>query len=320
MFKGRITAAALIAFAVLAGCEGPTAVEPVPRPPERPTRPAPRTETPPPPSVESADSQALQAYYRRVQDGLVAQGLLRTDGGGPDTPFGPRQLVENFVRVALFEEYSTVGGSLVARPTATRLHRWERPITMQLEFGETVSPRIKTRDRNALISYANRLSRLTGLPIRQVSQGGNFNVFIVNEDERRALGPRLRQLVPGLDELAVRAVTQLPKNSYCLVFALDGGNNSAYTHAVAVIRAEHPDLLRLSCIHEEIAQGMGLANDSPSARPSIFNDDEEFALLTTHDEMLLKMLYDKRMRVGMTADEARPVAQTIAAELLGGES
>ncbi len=83
-----------------------------------------------------------------------------------------------------------------------------------------------------------------------------------------------------------------------------------------MIRAEHPDLLRLSCLHEEIAQGLGLANDSPLARPSIFNDDEEFGLLTTHDEYLLKMLYDPRIRPGMTAEEAIPVARTIANELL----
>ena len=31
---------------------------------------------------------------------------------------------------------------------------------------------------------------------------------------------------------------------------------------------DDPDLLRLSCMHEEIAQGLGLANDSPLARPS----------------------------------------------------
>ena len=46
--------------------------------------------------------------------------------------------------------------------------------------------------------------------------------------------------------------------------------------AVAIVRGEHPDLMRLSCIHEELAQGLGLANDSPYARPSVFNDDEEF--------------------------------------------
>jgi hypothetical protein len=85
-----------------------------------------------------------------------------------------------------------------------------------------------------------------------------------------------------------------------------------------VIRAENPDLLRLSCIHEELAQGLGLANDSPAARPSIFNDDDEFALLTTHDEQLLRMLYDSRLRAGMSAADAQPIVRTIAREIKGG--
>jgi len=78
--------------------------------------------------------------------------------------------------------------------------------------------------------------------------------------------------------------------------------------------------LRLSCIHEEIAQGLGLSNDSPAARPSIFNDDEEFGLLTTHDEFLLRMLYDPRMRAGMDAAQARAVANVIAGEYFAGDS
>ncbi len=89
---------------------------------------------------------------------------------------------------------------------------------------------------------------------------------------------------------------------------------------MAFVRAEHPDLMRRSCFHEEMAQGMGLANDSPAARPSIFNDDDEFALLTTHDEMLLRMLYNPRLRPGMTPDQARPIASEIAAGLIGGPS
>ena len=63
---------------------------------------------------------------------------------------------------------------------------------------------------------------------------------------------------------------------------------------------------------------MGLANDSPAARPSVFNDDEEFALLTRHDELLLRMLYDPRLRPGMTEAEARPIITDIATELTGG--
>jgi hypothetical protein len=62
---------------------------------------------------------------------------------------------------------------------------------------------------------------------------------------------------------------------------------------------------------------MGLANDSPRARPSIFNDDEEFGFLTRQDEMLLKLLYDPRLHVGMSARDARPIVQQIAYELAG---
>jgi hypothetical protein len=112
----------------------------------------------------------------------------------------------------------------------------------------------------------------------------------------------------------------MPTSVYCLVVARDSGGSSAYVQAVAVIRAEHPDLMRLSCIHEELAQGLGLANDSPRARPSVFNDDEEFALLTRMDEILLKILYDRRLRPGMTESEARPIVEVIAAEIMGGAS
>jgi hypothetical protein len=65
---------------------------------------------------------------------------------------------------------------------------------------------------------------------------------------------------------------------------------------------------------------MGLSNDSPQARPSVFNDDEEFGLLTTHDEELLRILYDRRLRPGMSQGEAMPIVQTIIAERLGGAS
>ncbi|MEM9901291.1 MAG: DUF2927 domain-containing protein, partial [Pseudomonadota bacterium] len=55
-------------------------------------------------------------------------------------------------------------------------------------------------------------------------------------------------------------------------------------------------------------------NDS-DARPSIFNDDEEFAVLTRHDELLLRMLYDDRLRSGMTARQAGPQVSAIAQAL-----
>ncbi|SIS81068.1 hypothetical protein SAMN05878426_10512 [Phaeovulum vinaykumarii] len=271
------------------------------------------------PHPPSAASQAVRAYYAQVAQMLLDQGLLRQERAPADAPFTDRQLVDNFVRIALYDEYAREGGDIVARQHVSRLRRWEVPVRMSVEFGASVPGSQQRVDRGNVTAYAGRLARATGHPVGMVDDPAraNFNVLILNEDERQAIAPRLRAMVPGIDAAAVRTVTNLTPATFCVVFAFSQGQSAAYSHAVAVIRGEHPDILRLSCIHEELAQGMGLANDSPAARPSIFNDDEEFALLTRHDEMLLRILYDRRLHPGMTEAEARPIVARIAAELMG---
>ncbi|WP_170307804.1 DUF2927 domain-containing protein [Pseudoruegeria sp. M32A2M] len=281
---------------------------------------APETALPALPNERSQTSLDLERHYARVQADLLSQGLLRTDGGGPDTPFAAHNLTNNFVRIALYDEYVSRGGQLVAQQTVSRLRRWGSPVRLQVHFGATVSTDQRVQDNNSVISFARRLRNATGHPVSTTSANGNFHVLILNEDERRNYGPYLEQLVPGIGDTAIRTVETMPRETFCLVFAFSRGEDPSYTRAVAVIRAEHPDLLRLSCIHEELAQGLGLANDSPDARPSIFNDDEEFALLTTHDELLLRILYDRRLQAGMDATTARPIVNEIARELMGGES
>jgi len=312
----RLFVALLMASLIgLAGCDVSA-----PAPPQ--TMPAPRPVAPQPVVAPQSDvSREMSKHLARVQADLLVQGLLRIDGGGPDVPFSQRNLEDNFIRIALFDEYTTTAEQLIAHETESRLRRWEQPVRLKIEFGPSVPLAQRSSDRGKIKHYINRLSRITGVPIRLTSGAANYNVLILNEDERRAAGPRLRELVPTISAASLRAVTDMSRSTLCLVFASFSGDKTAtYDKAVAVIRGEHPDLLRLSCIHEELAQGMGLANDSPAARPSIFNDDEEFGLLTYHDELLLKMLYDRRMQAGMSAQEARPIAKLIAAELLGGSS
>ena len=40
-------------------------------------------------------------------------------------------------------------------------------------------------------------------------------------------------------------------------------------------------------------------------------------LINRHDELLLQILYDRRLRPGMTEAEAAPIVRRIAGELLG---
>lgn len=297
----------------LAACD-PLATSP--RPEQRATE-----AVKPEPVQPSPRSEALASYYTNVEGQLISQGLLRQDGGGPDTPFSKRNLVENFVQIGVFNEFTFAGDRYEERRSEGRVQRWDKPVRLTLEFGDAVPADVQARSRQTVAGYASRLSRVTGLDIALRPRAGNFTVAVLTVDELEGYGPRLMELFPGLSETIARQITTLPRPIYCAVYAFsDASNPDSFQSAVAIIRAEHPPLLRESCFHEEIAQGLGLSNDSPAARPSIFNDDDEFALLTRHDELLLQILYDDRLPLGATPSQARPVVEVIAAELLGGES
>ena len=263
-------------------------------------------------------SRTMRDYLAGVEQALIALGRLRTDDGS-EIALTPEKLADDFVEIALHDEYLRQGGKLVARPTPAPLRRWQQPVAIRLEFGDSVAPVQRGRDRAEIADFAARLQRVSGHPVTLTVSAGNFNVLILSEDERRAIGPRLASMVPGIPAGDIAALRDLAPQNYCTVFAYSNGNSPIYSQAVALIRAELPPRLRRSCVHEELAQGMGLANDSPRARPSVFNDDEEFAYLTRHDELLLKILYDPRLRPGMTEAEARPIVLQIARELLGTE-
>lgn len=303
----------MLAAALLAGCALPAAAPlPALSPPPMPPTPA---------APESPESAAARAYYGQVQQALLSQGLLRTDGGGADTPYTDRMLAETFLKIALYDEYLPgSGGQVAGARSSNTLRRWTGPVRVALRFGASVPADQRASDTARVGSYLARLEGVTGHPIRLDDTNPNFFVHIVSEDERRGLGPALQAALPGLGAADLAGITQMPQSTYCAVLAQSRGQGGVYTRAFAVIRAEHPDLLRLSCLHEEIAQGLGLPNDSPRARPSIFNDDEEFALLTGMDEQMLRILYNPALKPGMTEPEARPVVFDLAARMLGGAS
>ncbi len=305
---GAIAAALLVALAGCAPAPGRDAA-PAPRPSPRPAAA---------PAAPPGQSAEVAAYYARIEADFRRRGLMRTDGGGPDAPFGPRQLTEHFLRIALYDEYVRQGDRLMARASPAPLRRWAGPVRIGLRFGESVTPAQRLRDRTAVAAYAARLARVTGHPIRFVDEGANFRVYVVGEFERPAMMAEWAGFFRGVAASELAFASGIDLGTFCLAVAVSEGQTPVYTGALAVVRAELPDLLRQSCFHEEIAQGLGLANDSPAARPSIFNDDEEFALLTRLDELMLRILYDPRLRPGMREAEARPIVEVIAAELLGG--
>jgi hypothetical protein len=287
-----------------------------------PPAPAPNAPRPPADGGDgpSARSQALAAHYARLERDLRARGLLRMDGGGPDTPWSETDLMRNFERIVFYDEYAPGAGFRASSGRAGGLRKWTAPVRFSLEFGTSVSDAQRAEDGDTVAGYAARLARATRHPISMAGRGGaNFHVLVMGEDDRAEGLARVRALAPGIDPATFNVFRNMPRSIHCLVVAFsDRGNPNSYDQAIAWIRAEHPPLMRKSCVHEELAQGLGLADDSPRARPSIFNDDDEFALLTAQDEALLGLLYHPDLRPGMTPDEARPILRRLIDERAGG--
>ena len=298
---------AVLSGLVLAACD----IAPV----EVPVTPQPRPAAAPAaavPAQRSAASRSLEAYYSRVQSTLLAQGLLRTGGGGVDTPYTDTDLMRNFERLAFYDEYRRSAGLAPPDGVAGRLKKWTTPVRMKVEFGPLVPAADRSRDLAVITAYLARLERITGHPMSLVDSNPNFLVLIMGEDAKQLSLQKAQTVIPNLSSANRRFFLDLPRRVQC--FVLSAGNidrEYEINRAVSVIRAENTDLQRLACVHEELAQGLGLTNDSPQARPSIFNDDDEFALLTTHDEQLLRILYNPRLRPGMSLEEARPIIRTL---------
>ncbi|MSU91692.1 DUF2927 domain-containing protein [Rhodobacteraceae bacterium 2CG4] len=243
----------------------------------------------------------LARNYRALESRLVSSGRLRGNPAAPGVAWDGNTLARNFVRIAMFSEY---GSGLSGNGRRSVLRRWVQPVRMQLVFGQSVSQAQRAQDTAQIRDYAAQLSRATGHPVGVGSGGGNVFVLVVSDGERRGLGPLLNQIAPDLGQPARRALLNAGPNILCMVIAQPHRRaEQGYRQAIVLVRAEHPPRMRRSCIQEELAQVMGLPNDAREARPSIFNDNEEFGVLTNHDRALLRMLYDPQLRPGMTVPQ-----------------
>lgn len=268
----------------------------------------------------SACSVSDEDYYADIETQLRAAGYMRTETAPPDAPFSNDDLARNFERIALYSEYTRRGDKFVARESRTLLSKWVKPLQLAVIFGDSVTPEQRRRDLDDVRALMDRLSRLSGLEMRLLRRGeaakANFMIIFANRAERREVADDLATDNPRIDPAFLGSLRNSPRAEVCLVHTFwDAETEGAFSVAVVTIKSETAGLMRKSCIHEEMTQALGLGNDDASVRPSIFNDDEEFALLTAHDELLLKILYDPSLRPGMKAPEVRQMLPDILRRL-----
>ena len=255
--------------------------------------------------------------FAGMEKALVQQGFFRLDRDPADAPFTSAMLAENFDRIAFGRESdASAFGDRIAQ-----LQRWEEPLRWWVSVGgHEAGPALRDVERTF-----ERLSRATGLDIEPAPDDRSSNVdilFLGPDDYWRARNWVRTMLGAGaiwiIEDFRTDPGVLCSVRPWIRVEPGDGLPVQSISYALVLIRKGYSDDYRLSCVEEELAQMLGLGNDDPRVRPSAFNDDEEFVLLTVHDEMLLRILYDPRLSTGMTASEARPLVAHIAGELLPG--
>jgi Protein of unknown function (DUF2927) len=73
--------------------------------------------------------------------------------------------------------------------------------------------------------------------------------------------------------------------------------------AEVILPTDAGDFTFYDCAYEELLQALGAINDDRSVPWTMFNDDVQMGFFDVYDQYLLNILYDPRVRPGMTKEE-----------------
>lgn len=243
-------------------------------------------------------SSLARSLCRRMLLGILFCGSSFAAAGDKAHWQNPDYLVNSFVEIALHGEYSR-------NPSPVR--KWTTPVKYHMV------DRTADRDLHArlIATHFNHLAAITGLAIgpAKTREDANFLLVLASETTLK------QDLLTYFGWSSESRREAFFREAVCLA-SFSTNTHGAIFHAAAIIpvdRARGRGAL-VSCIVEELTQVMGLPNDSVGVFPSIFNDLSTDAYLSGLDYLLLKMLYDFRIKPGMDEKTARPILRTIAAE------
>lgn len=206
--------------------------------------------------------------------------------------FSDNELMDGFQKTVFGVEY---GGELAGRG----VKKFTAPVRIKV-----VNLADKDRHRE-IAGFVARLPRLVqGLDIRMAGprDNANFTVYVVDRADYVAT---VRSDVIGSTHGAAPG--------QCLVRVYPG--SLGIVRSTAVIVSDEGDSLFRRCMVEEILQGLGPMNDNAALYASVFNDSSRHDRFMPFDRAVVSMLYDRRIRPGMTRNEVDPLLPKVLADV-----
>ncbi|SIS43574.1 DUF2927 domain-containing protein [Neptunomonas antarctica] len=207
----------------------------------------------------------------------------------------PEYIVQSFLEVALGSEF---GGAKEI------VHKWVKPVRILVthQVGD------EALHETLLDAHIAHLILITGHDIKRVQRAEQANV--------RLFFTRESLLIPLIKQHSGEASAAHERGAICLAgFRTNVADEIASASIYIPVDRARQKAKLLACIVEELTQVMGLPRDSDRVYPSVFNDKTPDDLLTGLDDILLRVLYDPRMRAGLNRKQVLNVTPDIVKDL-----
>ncbi|MBV8924751.1 MAG: DUF2927 domain-containing protein [Bradyrhizobium sp.] len=91
--------------------------------------------------------------------------------------------------------------------------------------------------------------------------------------------------------------------------------NYEITHSDVILTVDNGDFVFFDCAYEELLQALGPINDTSTVPWTMFNDEVSMGFFDVYDQYILNLLYDPRIRPGMTVEEVKAVLPDALADV-----
>jgi hypothetical protein len=209
--------------------------------------------------------------------------------------FTDAEIVDGFLKTAFGAEYHLAG-------RVDRIRKYEIPVRV---FADGRADR-KAQVAWVVTDIARRVQHLN-IAMADSSDDANVLVKLVRDrDLNRTIATfygsdRAREIRSSLDPQCLSGFRK----------------NEAYEieHSDVILTVDNGDFIFLDCAYEELLQSLGPINDTASVPWTMFNDSVQMGYFDVFDQYILNILYDPRIRAGMTVQDVNAVMPQVLVDV-----
>jgi Protein of unknown function (DUF2927) len=210
--------------------------------------------------------------------------------------FTDSEIAEGFFKTAFGAEYHLAG-------RVDRIRKYDVPVRV---FVDGNRPDRKAQLAKVVADIGQRIAHID-IAMTDSSEAANVVVKLVRDrDLYRTItsfygSERAREIKTSLDPQCLSGFRKSEK------FEIE--------HSDVILTVDNGDFIFLDCAYEELLQSLGPINDTSSVPWTMFNDNVSMGFFDVYDQYILNILYDPRIKAGMTVTEVKAVLPEVLTDV-----